>query len=616
MKFAKDYFAYIILGAVALTLIFITLSLQASILSTRGEGAATGGVFDALRQRLATLISPDTQERVSEPLTSGDGDTSGGTAVTISGGQSSTDVIVDETATTDLAPIALSGQASVLYNAENLTVSEDDEILASIISNNALAVGFFGYAYYLEHQDRLRTVAIRLPDGQLVEPNATSVADGLYPLARPLYLYTSPTVLRNNPEVELFIGCYLNQLPQAVRDVGYLLPSRALFDQAIQSFNASCQRCRRESTSSHPLATNVPACDLDGSTGGSIAIVGSSTIEPLSNRMARIFTERGFGGTIEVDGSGTSAGFRNFCEEKRGDIVDASRPVKNEERVACNKQNRALIPFPVAVDALAIVVNRDNTFLQEASIEELQQIFAYARRWSDVNAAWPNEPILRAIPGAQSGTFDYFVEAVMDGQALADLAANRANPLSDVASILDTSATLLPTTLPTPTVEPVGSGVFINNQPVVRLGYVARGDLCANSTALAALILEHKFGLTVSTTTYPDIDTLFKALSSKDLSQRVDLTFCYIDPTDRSSRQRYFGYTEFIGSGYQQRALERYVVTSNSVVKTALERSNGCLYRFLATLNWNDIEWAGQDVGAWYEANLPIINRWVSCDSS
>lgn len=614
MKFVKDNVAYIVLGAVALTLIFITLSLQASILSTRGAPTASDGLFTSIRQQLATWILPDAAERNAEPPISGD--TSSSNNPVAGASQPATEDLTGETAVTDLAPAGFSEQAALLYNAENLTVSEDDEILASIISNNTLAVGFFGYAYYLEHQDRLRAVAIRLPDGQLVGPDAISVANGLYPLARPLYLYTSPTVLRAKPEVELFIGCYLNQLPQAVSAVGYLLPSRTLFDQAIQSFNASCQRCRREITSNHPLATNVPACDLSESSGGSIMLVGSSTVKPLSIRMAEMFTERGFSGTIEIDGSGTSAGFRNFCEENRGDIVDASRPVKSEERVACSKQNRSLIPFPVAVDALAIVVNSDNTFLQEASIEELQQIFAYAGRWSELNAAWPDEPILRAIPGAQSGTFDYFVEAVMEGQALANLAANQANPLADASVVLDPPVNSTPSIPPTPTSLPVGSGVFINNQPDVRLGYVARGDLCAKNTALAALILEHKFGLQVATMTYPDLDALFKALSSKESSQRIDLTFCYIDPTDRSYRQRYFGYTEFIGSGYHQQAAERYVITSNVTVKTALERSNSCLYQFLTRLNWNDIDWNGQDVTSWYEENLSTIDGWISCTDS
>jgi ABC-type phosphate transport system substrate-binding protein len=612
MKFVKDNFAYIILGAVALILIFITISLQASILSTQTPSAGDTGLLTSLRQQLASWILPEAVESSPGAASGAASATTPGNNDAVAGGTAGEPLEIDSTAPdpaiAGAAPLGLSGSAALLYSAANLTVSEDDEILATIISNDRLAVGFFGYAYYLAHQDRLRTVALRLPDGQLVGPNATSVANGLYPLARPLYLYTSPTVLRDKPEVERFIGCYLNQLPPLVSEVGYLLPSRALFDQAMQSFNASCQRCRREATTDHPLANTIPACDLSDSTGGSITIVGSSTVQPLSDRMARMFTERGFTGTIEVDGSGTSAGFRNFCNEASGDIVDASRPIKAEERARCTASNRAVIPFPVAVDALAIVVSRDNTFLQEASIAELQQIFAYAGRWSDVNPAWPNEPIQRAIPGAQSGTFDYFVEAVIDGQALETLAANQANPLSIGALPPGAFSTSTPTSVP------VGSGAFIDNQPAVRLGYVASDDLCTSNTQLAALVLTRKFGLQVSTTAFPDIDTLLKALSAKETSERVDLTFCYSDPADRSYRQRYFSYTEFIGSGYQKRATERYVIMSNSTVKAPLERGNACLYRFLTRLNWDNLDVTGQDLSSWYEENAPLIDSWTSCD--
>ncbi|HRW10434.1 MAG TPA: substrate-binding domain-containing protein, partial [Caldilineaceae bacterium] len=510
-----------------------------------------------------------------------------------------------------VASLALTGMAAVLYNAENNTVSENDDILATIVGSSPTTVGFFGYAYYLKHQDRLRTIAIRLPDGQLVGPNATSVANGLYPLARPLYLYTSPAVLREKPDVERFIGCYLSQLPQVMNEVGYLLPSRNLFAQAIQSFNASCQECRREVVAAHPLAENVPICDAGNTAATSIAVVGSSTVQPLSERMASVFAERGFRGTIEVDGSGTGAGFRNFCTLGRGDIVDASRSVTGEERANCSAIGRALVPFPIAVDALAIVVSVDNAFLQEASPEELQQIFAYARQWSDVNPTWPNEPIARAIPGAQSGTFDYFVEAIMEGNALRNLAALQANPLSDQSGLLGAS---------TPTSTPVGSGAFLNNAPDVRLGFVEQDVTCTVNTRLAALIMERKYGLRVTTSAYPDVDALFKALSAKDPTQRVDLTFCYRDPTDRTVRQRYFSYTDFIGSGYLVDDSGRYVIVSNSNVKAPLERSNACLYQFLNRMNWEDgLTFNGgvlqaQEVPKWYEENLVHIDRWASCD--
>jgi ABC-type phosphate transport system substrate-binding protein len=502
---------------------------------------------------------------------------------------------------------ALSGMAAALYNAANVTVSEEIETLAAAVGNNGLAIGFLGYDYYLAHIEQLRAVAIRLPDGQLVGPNATSVVSGLYPLARPLYLYTSPAVLRANPDVERFIACYLNQLPQLVQGRGYLLPNRELFAEAMQSFNASCQDCRRAMAETHPLADVVPICEPTGAAGASITVVGSSTLLPLSQQMATQFVEQGFPGTVALTSSGTGAGFQTFCGEGQGDIVGASRPVTASERAACSAIGRSLAPFPIAVDALVVVVSRENSFLEETSLEELQQIFVHARQWSEINSAWPAAPIFRMIPDAQSGTFDYFVAAVLEGQALTDLTARRLNPLAEpTGPAVPTAAT--------PTSAPVGSGVFLNNQPDVRLGYVDRGDNCAINTALAALIMEQRFGLRVTAVAFPDAEALFKALSAKVADERVDLTFCYHEPADRSYRQRYFSYTEFIGSGYQQTASERYVIVSNNTVKAPLERTNVCLYRFLNSLNWNELDLQNQDLMLWYAANQSLIDSWASCN--
>ena len=166
----------------------------------------------------------------------------------------------------------------------------------------------------------------------------------------------------------------------------------------------------------------------------------------------------------------------------------------------------------------------------------------------------------------------------------------------------------------TPTAAPIGSGLFFNDRADVHLGYVDRGDDCAANTGLAALIMEQKFGLHVSATAFPDVETLFKALSGKDAGQQVDLTFCYQEPTDRSYRQRYFSYTEFIGSGYQQNGAARYVIVSNRTIKAPLERNNNCLYHFLTNLNWDGLDLRSQDLAAWYAANQPLVDSWTRCE--
>jgi phosphate transport system substrate-binding protein len=147
---------------------------------------------------------------------------------------------------------------------------------------------------------------------------------------------------------------------------------------------------------------------------GNIITAGSSTVFPLSERMVERFQDEGYAGNITVDSIGSGAGFERFAVQGETDISNASRPIKDSEIESARKIGREPIEFRVGTDALAVVVSRENDFLTEASINELARIFSAAVKWSDVNPAWPDEAILRFIPGTDSGTFDYFVEEVFD----------------------------------------------------------------------------------------------------------------------------------------------------------------------------------------------------------
>lgn len=148
---------------------------------------------------------------------------------------------------------------------------------------------------------------------------------------------------------------------------------------------------------------------------GNIATAGSSTVYPLSEVMAERFTDEGFGGNITIDSVGTGGGFERFCVAGESDIANASRPINASETANCANIGRTPIEFRVGTDALAVVINPANEFLTDVTIEQLAAIFsADATNWSDVDPSWPAEPILRFSPGTDSGTFDYFVEAVMD----------------------------------------------------------------------------------------------------------------------------------------------------------------------------------------------------------
>lgn len=148
---------------------------------------------------------------------------------------------------------------------------------------------------------------------------------------------------------------------------------------------------------------------------GNIYSAGSSTVGPLTEAISEQFIADGFVGTIKNDIVGTGGGFERFCKTGETDIANASRKIKDSEAENCAKLSppRTPIAFQVGIDAIAIVINKDNDFATDVTVKELEQLFTTAEKWSDVRPDWPNEPILRFTPGTDSGTFDYFVETVV-----------------------------------------------------------------------------------------------------------------------------------------------------------------------------------------------------------
>jgi len=156
---------------------------------------------------------------------------------------------------------------------------------------------------------------------------------------------------------------------------------------------------------------------------GNIVSAGSSTVFPLSERMAERFKDEGFGGEITIDSIGSGAGLERFCVAGETDVANASRAIKEDEVAACMAIGRTPVEFRVGTDALAVVVSSENDFLTDVTTEQLALLFSTAETWADVDPAWPAEPILRFSPGTDSGTFDYFVEHVFDSDEAPLLAA-------------------------------------------------------------------------------------------------------------------------------------------------------------------------------------------------
>ena len=148
-----------------------------------------------------------------------------------------------------------------------------------------------------------------------------------------------------------------------------------------------------------------------------VKVDGSSTVFPITEAVAEDFQKSKKGAIkVTVGISGTGGGFKKFCRGET-DISDASRPILKAEMDECRKLGITYLEMPVAYDALTVVVNPKNTWLKSITVAELKKIWEPAAQgkithWNQVNASWPNQPIKLFGAGADSGTFDYFTEAV------------------------------------------------------------------------------------------------------------------------------------------------------------------------------------------------------------
>ncbi len=149
-----------------------------------------------------------------------------------------------------------------------------------------------------------------------------------------------------------------------------------------------------------------------------IKIDGSSTVYPVTEAVAEEFQKAKRGAVkVTVGISGTGGGFKKFCRGET-DISDASRPILAKEMEDCRQAGIQYFELPVAYDALTVMVNPKNNWITSLSVPELKKIWEPAAqgkitRWNQVNSKWPDAPLSLFGPGADSGTFDYFTEAIM-----------------------------------------------------------------------------------------------------------------------------------------------------------------------------------------------------------
>ncbi|MFC7304243.1 PstS family phosphate ABC transporter substrate-binding protein [Streptomyces monticola] len=147
---------------------------------------------------------------------------------------------------------------------------------------------------------------------------------------------------------------------------------------------------------------------------GSVKVDGSSTVAPLSTAAAQLFQQQNAGVRVTVGTSGTGGGFEKFCAGET-DISDASRAIKDEEKAACEKKGIKYEEFQIANDGLSVVISKDNDFAECLTVEQLAKIWepgSKVNNWNQVDPKFPSQKLELFGAGTDSGTFDYFTEAI------------------------------------------------------------------------------------------------------------------------------------------------------------------------------------------------------------
>ena len=175
----------------------------------------------------------------------------------------------------------------------------------------------------------------------------------------------------------------------------------------------------------------LAACGGDDNGGGSstsISADGSSTVGPLATAAVERYEDENPDARITVGISGTGGGFERFCRGET-DLSNASRPIEDEERQACEQEGIEFIELQVANDALTVVVNAENDWAECLTVEQLKKIWGPGSKvdnWQDVDPSFPDQELKLYGPGTDSGTFDYFTDEVNgeEGASRSDYSAS------------------------------------------------------------------------------------------------------------------------------------------------------------------------------------------------
>ncbi len=231
--------------------------------------------------------------------------------------------------------------------------------------------------------------------------------------------------------------------------------------------------------------TAVEAATTEVATvSGEVNISGSSTVEPISIRVAELFEDVAPDVSVTVDGPGTGDGFKLFCEGAT-DISDASRQIKDSEKEDCFEAGITnIVELKVGIDGIAVMTNADNGAVECLSFEQLFHLIGPngegTSTWAEASAGLPDAPLDIFGPGEESGTFDSFVEIVLED--LAEEAGTEATTRTDYSPSGDDNVILQGIQSSDTSLGWVGFAFAINASGVKLLD-VDGGDGCVAPTA-------------------------------------------------------------------------------------------------------------------------------------
>lgn len=250
--------------------------------------------------------------------------------------------------------------------------------------------------------DRIEPISTAgvLPENA-VFPTAETIESGEYvPLSRPLYVYVNKQALKS-PETVAFLRFYYSDASQPlVSEVGYIPLSATMRQETVRILEEAIREAGGQ----------VPDTQLRGK----VTIDGSSTVYPVTQAVAEEFSKIHRRIRVPVGVSGTGGGFKKFCNGET-DINNASRPISPKEIELCAANGIDFLELKCCIDGLTVIVNPQNDWVRGLTVEQLREIWkpdSTVEKWNDIDPAFPNQAIKLFGPDTDSGTFDYFTEAI------------------------------------------------------------------------------------------------------------------------------------------------------------------------------------------------------------